>query len=138
MPTWTPKLAVGVAEIDAQHKELFARANALLAAMSTGKPADEVKRLLAFVEDYCARHFASEERVMREKRYPGLAAHKAQHEDFTRRFQELVAQLQLKGASPTVTLATQSFVCGWLVEHIGKVDMELGKFLAGQTVSMTI
>ena len=70
MPIWNADLAVGVPDIDAQHQELFRRADALLAAMKERQPADrEVERLFLFLDEYCSRHFASEERLMREKKY---------------------------------------------------------------------
>ena len=138
MPTWSQKLAIGVPAIDAQHKELFARADALLAAMGQGKSAQEVKPLLTFLDDYCSRHFASEERLMREKKYPGLKEHLAQHAAFVRQFQDVVQQFDAKGPSITVALGLQKLVSGWLVQHIGAVDAKLAGFLAGQSVSMPL
>ncbi|GEJ58187.1 bacteriohemerythrin [Anaeromyxobacter diazotrophicus] len=138
MPTWNPSLTVGVTAIDEQHQELFQRADALLEAMRAGKSTEEVKPLLEFLDAYCARHFASEERVMRERGYPGLEEHLAQHRTFVGNFQKVAEQFELKGASPTVTIALQQLVCGWLVGHIGAVDKRLGAFLAGQQVRMTV
>ncbi len=137
MPTWTQKLVLGVPAIDAQHRELFARADALLAAMSQGKSAHEVKPLLSFLDDYCSRHFASEEKLMRELNYSGLREHVAQHTVFTRQFQEIVANFQIKGPSITVSLGVQRLVSGWLVQHIGAVDTKLAASVAGRSVSMT-
>ena len=133
MPTWNQKLAVGVPTIDSQHKELFARADALLAAMSQGKSAQEVKPLLDFLDDYCSSHFASEEKLMREKRYPGLQEHAAQHAIFVKQFQEVVEQFRAKGPSITVSLGVQKLVSGWLVQHIGSVDTKLGSFLMARS-----
>jgi hemerythrin len=138
MPTWTPKLAIGVPAIDSQHKELFARADALLTAMSEGKTAQEVKPLLAFLDDYCSRHFTSEERLMREKKYPGLHEHVSQHAVFVKQFQGIMEQFHAKGPSITVSLGIQKLVSSWLVQHIGAVDAKLASFLANQSVSMTI
>lgn len=138
MPTWTQKLSIGIPAIDAQHKDLFAHADTLLAAMAQGKSAHEVKPLLTFLDDYCARHFASEERLMRERKYPGLQEHLGQHAAFVRQFQDILRQFDAKGPSITVALALQKLVSGWLVQHIGSVDAKLAGFLAGQSVSMTM
>jgi hemerythrin len=138
MPTWSPKLAVGVPAIDSQHKELFARADKLLTAMSQGKSAQEVKPLLEFLDDYCSRHFASEEKLMREKKYPALQEHVSHHATFTKQFQEIVGHFHSKGPSITVSLGIQKLVCGWLVQHIGAVDAKLAGFLAGRSASTAI
>ena len=138
MPTWTNRLALGVDAIDSQHKELFARADALLAAMSQGKSAQEMAPLLAFLDDYCSRHFASEERLMREKKYPGLQEHVSQHAIFVKQFRGIVELFHAKGPSITVSLGIQKLVSSWLVQHIGAVDGKLAGFLANHSVSMTI
>ncbi|BDG08737.1 bacteriohemerythrin [Anaeromyxobacter paludicola] len=134
MPTWNPTLAVGVNAIDAQHKELFGRADALLEAMKQGRSGDEVLKLLAFLDDYCSRHFACEEKVMREQRYAGYDEHVAQHAIFVKQFQDLVAQFRARGQSPVLTIGLQKLICGWLVQHIGAVDKKLAGALAGKEV----
>lgn len=138
MPTWNSGLAIGVAAIDAQHQELFARADAVLEAMRAGQSAAEVQPTLAFLDDYCSRHFASEERLMRERSYPGLAEHVAQHQSFVKQFEALVAQFTAKGASPTVIIALQQLISGWLVKHVGAVDKKLAASLKGQQPKMTL
>jgi len=136
MPTWTQSLAVGVPVIDKQHKELFARADALLAAMKQGQTSAEVKPLLDFLDDYCSRHFATEETLMREQKYPGLHEHIAQHAQFVKQFQDIVAQFDAKGPSTTVSLALQRLICGWLVQHVSAVDKKLAGFLSDKRVSV--
>ena len=130
MPIWNARLAVGVPEIDQQHQELFQRADALLDAMRAGRSADEVGRLLRFLEEYCTRHFATEERLMRDRRSPRLDVHLAQHAIFVDRFKQIATQFQAKGASATTTMALQDLVAGWLVQHIGAVDTQLAAVLA--------
>jgi hemerythrin len=132
MPTWNASLAIGHEDIDAQHQELFARADALLEAMRSGASAREVKPLLAFLDEYCSGHFASEERLMRARGYAGLDEHLAQHGNFVKQFEIILAQFELKGASPTVTISLQQLICGWLVKHIGAIDKQLARFLEGQ------
>ncbi len=136
MPTWTQSLAVGVPVIDKQHKELFARADALLAAMKQGQTAAEVKPLLDFLDDYCSRHFATEESLMHERKYPGVREHIGHHAQFVRQFQEIVAQFDAKGPSTTVSLALQRLICGWLVQHVSSVDKQVARFLSDKTVSV--
>lgn len=129
MPLWTPSLALGVPTIDAQHQELFSRTDALLDAMRAGKPAEEVKALFAFLEEYCVQHFGSEERLMSALSYPETADHVGHHAHFVREFGVLKASLLAKGPSITVTLGVQQLVSGWLVKHIGSVDKRLAAWV---------
>ncbi len=85
---WTPALAVGVPEIDAQHQELFRRAERLITALRTGDRG-EVEPLVRYLAAYAVEHFAAEERYMREIGYPGLDGHRAVHRAFREDFAEL-------------------------------------------------
>ena len=64
MVSWDPSLAVGNAEIDGQHQELFRRVDQLLRALQLGSVNAEVERVMAFVGDYVHLHFRSEEALM--------------------------------------------------------------------------
>jgi hemerythrin-like metal-binding protein len=130
VPTWNQNLSIGVPLLDSQHQELFRRTDQLLAAMSKGSSSEEVGKLFQFLDEYCSLHFSAEEKLMREKRYPGLPDHLAQHGVFVKEFEQVVAQFRAKGASPTVAIAVQKLVCGWLVNHIGTTDKKVAAFLA--------
>lgn len=71
---WNNSLAIGVAEIDDQHKELFSRFDSLLTACNEGKGRGEVLRVLLFLDDYIKSHFAAEERLQLKHDYPGYPA----------------------------------------------------------------
>lgn len=129
MPTWSSKLAIGVPQIDAQHQELFERADALLLAMRAGKPEAEIDRLFWFVDDYCTSHFDAEERLMREVGYPELPAHAELHHEFTSEFEGIVERFRASGASPALTLELQQLVAGWLVMHVRATDGKIAAFL---------
>lgn len=126
---WREFLAVGVEEIDEQHKELFSRVNDLLAACDEGKGADELLRLLTFLDEYALSHFAAEEKLQQVNHYPDYLKHRDQHKEFIGRIADLKQELSLgNGGLPTV-ISTSRFAVGWLTEHISKVDKALGDYL---------
>jgi len=133
VPTWNQSLAVGVADIDRQHKQLFERADALLASMKQGRPADEVRTLIDFLGDYCSRHFRSEESLMLAMRYERREEHQRAHAEFGRRFREILDIFAVKGPSLSVTVELQDLICTWLVKHIGAEDVALAKLVAPGT-----
>lgn len=126
---WSPALAVGVPEIDAQHQELFRRAERLVIALRAGERAG-VASLVRYVSSYAIEHFAAEERFMHEIGYPGLEGHRASHEAFRREFDELVRDFERKGATPLVSLTLLNWLSDWLRHHVGGVDVEIGRFAA--------
>ncbi|MFT3916633.1 MAG: bacteriohemerythrin [Anaeromyxobacteraceae bacterium] len=126
---WDRSLAVGVKLIDEQHQELFRRVNTLLESMLKNQGKGEIEKLIGFLAQYVVDHFAAEEKMMTQYRYPDLAKHRQAHADFVKRFGELKAAFDKDGATPTVTIELNRFVGGWLREHIGRTDTALGKFL---------
>ncbi|HEY7725850.1 MAG TPA: bacteriohemerythrin [Anaeromyxobacteraceae bacterium] len=127
---WEPHLAIGVAEIDAQHRELFDRVNGLLDAMREHRGAGQVGVLLDFLGRYVADHFQAEESLMREARYPGYEAHRREHEGFTRELRDLSRAFAEGGATPAVVVKLNVWLCDWLRRHVSDSDQGLGRFLA--------
>jgi hemerythrin len=124
---WSPALAVGVPEIDAQHQELFRRAERLVTALRAGERG-EVERLVKYLTAYVVEHFAAEERYMREIGYPGLEGHRAAHDTFREDFAEMVADYGKKGPTPLVALTMHNWLSDWLRRHVGGLDVEIGRF----------
>lgn len=128
--TWTPDISTGVEEIDSQHRELFKRLNTLLdacAAQQKGK--DEIGTYLAFLEDYVIQHFSAEEAAMAKAAYPGLAAHKQDHDYFKQRLTTIKKEFLDYGATIHVVLLAVRASGDWLFSHIKKTDREMGAFL---------
>lgn len=126
---WTPALAVGVNEIDEQHKKLFVMIGNLVKAMETGKGKDEIGNTIKFLEDYVVVHFGHEERLMARHSYPTAATHKAQHAAFVADFVKLKSEIEQQGPSSFTVIQVMQRVTNWLVDHIGKTDKNLGAFL---------
>ncbi len=126
---WNDRFAVGVDEIDNQHKELFKRVNSLMDAMTQKKGKDEIAGLFKFLENYVIAHFGVEERCMSQYNYPNAAAHKVQHSDFIKAFNELKKRYDEVGATSDVVVMTNSKLGGWLRNHIPVTDKALGTFI---------
>ena len=126
--TLTGDLEVGVAEIDAQHKELVNRLNALMSMGSGAFSLEETRKTLNLVGDYVVKHFADEERLQRSSNYPKYEAHKALHKQFMDEFQQLKKEVDT-GHSLKTTMELNNSLTRWIVKHIKTEDVDLGKFL---------
>jgi hemerythrin len=126
---WDSSLSVGVKLIDDQHQELFRQVNGLLDALMKNQAKEELGKLLGFLGKYTVDHFGAEEKLMAQYKYPDAPAHKKQHADFVAAFLKLKAEFDARGATPTVSITLNKFVCQWLRDHIGGSDTALGKFL---------
>jgi hemerythrin len=125
---WSPALAVGIEEIDAQHRELFRRAAQLIDGVRRGDP-DEVEELVEYLHRYAVNHFGAEEATMRDARYPGYTRHKAQHDRFIEDLLDLAEEHDERGAA-AVAQKLDEWLSGWLREHVSRTDTELGRYLA--------
>lgn len=130
---WTDDLLTGVDDIDEQHKEIFVRLNSLLDALARQKGKDEVGGFLDFLEEFVAYHFAAEEREMTGHKYPGLADHEMEHEEFKKRISALKRDFIESGASTQLVLMTVRSSCEWLVGHIRKTDKAMITFMKTRT-----
>jgi hemerythrin len=126
---WHESLSVGVPEIDQQHQELFRRLNQLLEACNQGKGKESVRELVNFLQAYVVEHFAAEEKLQKQHGFPGYAEHRAKHADFVRAAGELKFTLEEQGPTLPFIIAVNKTVVDWLVQHIGKMDKEFGRFL---------
>lgn len=126
---WSEDLAIGVAEIDQQHRELFRRFEDLLEACRQGQGRSRLVELHAFLGDYVETHFADEEALMRCKGYPRAEEHAAQHTKFRQQMASLTAILSSHGPSIALLVETNQKVMRWLMEHINKTDRALAAYL---------
>ncbi|GFE60084.1 bacteriohemerythrin [Geobacter sp. AOG2] len=126
---WRESLAIGVPEIDRQHKELLSRFDSLLKACEAGKGMGELQRLLGFLDEYVVSHFSEEEGIQRNHRYPGYAAHKKEHDGFVTRLKAVKDEIKSEGVAVHHVTETNNMLLKWLINHISRVDAELGKYL---------
>jgi hemerythrin len=112
------RFELGIAEIDAQHRELFG----ILAELEKNSGKDysyeAARDALSQLTNYANIHFAIEESLMRMHGYPDIAAHVAEHQALRKQLTEF--QQRLLDAD----IATQlhKFIDGWLTNHIDVTD----------------
>ncbi len=130
---WDPNLATGVAAIDEQHRELFARIDRLLESAQRRTSAAEVGALLEFLTEYVAEHFRTEEELMDATRYPHVAEHKAEHLAFARELVGLRAEHTRDGGTALLVVRVADRAMQWLRSHIYRTDKLLGSYLRERT-----
>lgn len=130
---WRDSLSIGVEAIDNQHKELLRRFDRLLNACQSGQGVNELKKLQDFLEEYVRTHFADEEALQRNRRFPGYEAHIAEHRYFIDQITRLKAETENEGVAIHHVIETNNMLLKWLLNHISKVDAQLGLFLKSDT-----
>ena len=129
---WTASFENGVSEFDKQHHRLVDLVNELYKAMKTGRGNDVVVKVLDELVDYTATHFAAEERLMVEHKYPDYDSHIVIHREFVATVVDF--QKKFKAGEATLSLDLLEFLKDWLIGHIKGVDRKYGPFFNGKGV----
>ncbi len=120
--TWEQAYAVGHPEIDDDHRRVLELINDLDAAVAADEPAEAVAAGFAALSRHVAEHFAREERVMAERGYPDLAAHRQEHRRLAADFESFRGRF-LAGARAGMHGRELMFLATWWVSHIVRSDM---------------
>ncbi|MCU7893375.1 MAG: bacteriohemerythrin [Candidatus Thiodiazotropha sp. (ex Ustalcina ferruginea)] len=113
------KYATNVEICDDQHKQLFDRVNALNDAVISNDRADIGNRLDNLI-DYVAVHFETEERMMEERGYSKLDAHRQEHNLLVQTCTDL--QEKFHSGEADIGESTMAFIKNWLDHHIPVID----------------
>ncbi|MBI2409037.1 MAG: hemerythrin family protein [Gemmatimonadetes bacterium] len=122
---WTEAMATGVAELDEEHRILISWINRLSDANESGDFESEVKRILAFLAVYAAKHFTHEERCFNETRCPFAAANKQAHDGFVALIDRTRAECEEHGVTLNRALELHHGLGSWLQSHILRLDTTL-------------
>jgi hemerythrin len=119
---WSSEFALGIDEIDEQHKALVGMINALDASTHGDFSSDTVRRLLGEVNDYVRDHFAFEERLMAGGGCSQdlVTRHLGEHAYFRSVLKDLTNDFESGRRNVTVTLI--EYLVHWLLHHIVVVD----------------
>lgn len=131
---WTDELATGDPEIDADQRELFARAQRYRAALGSDTQAAEAGAMLRFFLDVIARHFASEEAMMDAFHYPERENHHQAHQGLLQALGALLIVSRTPVDEAKLPERLDVFLREYLQGHLQAYDLPLARFLAGHRV----
>lgn len=120
---WRPEYAVGNAAVDHEHRELIALINDVHAGIRDNASQDDVATGLGEIYAQIAAHFALEEKIMQDARYPQFGPHKADHEILLDELSEIIDGVELEGAYDEHELS--SVLDLWFSEHFRTHDARL-------------
>jgi hemerythrin len=130
---WKPSHSVKVARCDDDHKRLISIINSLQCAMSNGKGAVEVGRIVEELGKYAKEHFFAEESMMEKTNYSELASHRGEHQAFVRRVDQLKEDIAAGKFVSSVPVA--KFLADWFAEHVTQTDQRYAHHLNANGIS---
>ena len=130
---WSPSLSVGVAEFDREHRQLIGYINDLRRAASEGRGHAALGQTLVQLLDYTKTHFTHEEALLAEHDYPGLAAHKREHDLLASRVR--VVEEAFNAGDDSAASEMHDLLADWLKFHILHTDKAYVAFLTERGVA---
>jgi hemerythrin len=112
---WTDNLNTGITVIDRQHGRIVDYINRLYDAQHAGEPKYTICTITEELVDYTLTHFAFEEAMLENIRFPSLRAHKETHEEFSKLVNNLRSRLQ---RSEEAAIELNNLMVTWLFNHI--------------------
>jgi hemerythrin len=131
MVKWTPDLAVGIEEIDAQHQEICRRAERFIEGLQ-GSTRQDVGILLSYLRLYCVTHFGAEESWMRDIAYPDYEKHKAEHDEFVEQLLTLSSAHERRGGAGLEPMRVGTWLATWMREHVTGTDRSFVRFVVAR------
>jgi hemerythrin len=113
--------------MDDQHGILMDTMNELRLAMVRGSGREQVSELLDRLIEFTRMHFWSEEQLMEQKGFPGLAEHRAEHHSMLAQILQSAHRVQYGERVEMRPLL--HFLREWFVEHIENLDREYGPWM---------
>jgi len=125
--TWNHASSVGVRAMDDQHAILMDTVNELRLALLRGSDGENAGEILYRLIEFTRMHFQSEECLMEQSRFPGLAEHRAAHQDMLTQLRQS-PQRVLHGSAIQLRSLLGSLREGYL-QHIETLDQQYGPWL---------
>lgn len=130
---WSPSYSIGVAALDAEHRQFFELLNRLYDSIMDGSASDlSTGAILDQLHDFVIHHCAHEEELLAAVDYPGLAKTSRDHEELCRTIEEYKRKLVAHGG---ISMELANFLMEWVIQHILKEDKKCGAFLNAAGIS---
>lgn len=124
---WVSQHSVGDTLMDSYH-HIFFQGVEQIEEVAAGGDVEAAKDRLTFLMVYVNMHFDAEEVLMAKIGYPDLEEHKAQHQAFRDRIQELQQQIRNDSSRDTLVEIAKT-ARNWWMRHILQEDMKYAPFM---------
>ena len=128
---WDESQAIGHAEIDRQHEQLFRMANYIHELIQAGAEKEQLVAGLQKLNECVLAHFSDEEALMREAAYPQRDDHQQAHLKVAAKAAEIINNCQR--GKLVLSIMLMHFLEEWVRQHMQTDDLALAQWLNGQT-----
>jgi hemerythrin len=129
---WTENERLNIGIIDEQHKDAAELLNELHETLGSNRTFLE-KNLVQRMLKHFREHFDTEERLMKESKFPFFISHKMEHDRFYNKIDTFYRKLEQD--EERVTLELLNSIKTWLFNHLEINDKKCTKFFVEKGMS---
>jgi hemerythrin len=125
---WSDKYSMGIKLIDDQHKGLIGFVNDIFNHVTDNEEEERAwfKEVIQQAVKYVKTHFATEEKFMLATKFPGYAAHKKVHDEFTMTIIKSV--MEFEEGKRLVLEKFAYFLKDWVLSHVAVMDRQYSDY----------
>ena len=123
MTNWNPRFEAGQAEIDADHREFFAKLSVLKQVIEVGAGRERIVELINLLQRYVLGHFAREESLVRRTNRPAYEVNRAAHREFAHKLEGWLALLSTNGSPMSLLLDVHREAFAWIEKPHGQLRL---------------
>ena len=124
---WEDRFSVDVPELDEFQKTLFEKFNILIDMKQKKLDAKAVTNMISEINDYTKLYFSTEERILKQQKYPDLESHSKAHRQFIKSAIALRREMAEEVSTQSIDAVLE--LRDWLVDHIETSDALYVPFL---------
>ena len=124
---WNHACTVGVQSIDDQHGVLLDALNELRLALLHGEDSRTVRAMLKRSTELMRLHVESEDKLLALHGFPGLAAHRAEHQRLLGRLAQYDLRFEQRQSASAYELV--EYLRKWFTTHTGIAGQKYGPWL---------
>jgi len=124
---WNHACTVGVQSIDDQHGVLLDALNELRLALLHGEDSKTVRAMLKRATELMRLHVESEDKLLALHGFPGLAAHRAEHQRLLGRLAQYDLRFEQRQSASAYELV--EYLRKWFTTHTGIAGQKYGPWL---------
>ena len=125
---WNDDFNSGIKSVDHEHQELVNEINELYGKITDDCGVETVEFHLGEIHGLIEQHFALEERLMRDGRYPNYTSHKIDHDKLLEEIREIMDAVSTDPDMDTGTALAER-LDKWFSEHFRTHDRDLHRLM---------
>jgi hemerythrin len=129
---WNHSCTVGVQAMDDQHGILLDALNELRVALLQGREHQVVRAMLSRVAELMRLHVDSEDRLLAQHGFPGLASHRSEQRKLLSLLEQFDIRFEQRQSAAAYELV--EFLRKWFTVHTGAAGRSYGQWLRSRGV----